>query len=135
MNSSNVPTPRTVGARIALARRELGAREARDILPPELAKRVGVSAPTAYGWENGTKLPKRANIGLLSDILGVTPWWLEHGRDPKHPETTGRQSDTNWIGDDLEGVERAEPEMTAEEIGLVPKKKKAAKKGGQKKGR
>jgi transcriptional regulator with XRE-family HTH domain len=70
--------PRTPGERIAHARRLLGVREGADLLPPHLAKRVGVTTNAVYAWEEDT-LPGRDNLQKLADELGVTPEWIHYG--------------------------------------------------------
>lgn len=70
--------PRSSGERVAHARRLLGVREGQDILPPDLATRVGVTINSVYAWETGT-VPGPKNLKRLADELGVTPEWIHYG--------------------------------------------------------
>lgn len=54
-------------------------REERRWTREELAKRVGVSYPTVWYWENGKKCPEVPKIAMLSDLFGVTVDYL-YGR-------------------------------------------------------
>lgn len=68
-------TPRTRGERIAHARRQLGVREGRDIQPPEIAERIGVTGASVYNWEKGV-VPSEENLIKLAALLGVTRSWI-----------------------------------------------------------
>lgn len=71
--------PQSLGERIAHARRQLGVFRGRDILAPDLAKLVGVSAESVYNWESGeTKLSPK-NRDKLAVVLGVPPEYIEFG--------------------------------------------------------
>ena len=80
--------PQSLGERIGHARRLLGVREGRDVLTPDLAPLVGVSAASVYNWENGTSVPGRANLERLAEVLGVSVAWLHYGVDGA-PVATG----------------------------------------------
>jgi transcriptional regulator with XRE-family HTH domain len=56
-------------------------RTARGITKSDLAKTVGVSAPTMTDWESGEiKRIDGENLLRLSDALGVSPHWLMWGK-------------------------------------------------------
>ena len=71
--------PSTVGQRIADARRRKGLAAGRDLLVPEMAAAVGVTAQTAYHWEADTKTPREDALKKLADFLGVTPAFIRYG--------------------------------------------------------
>ncbi|OWY35276.1 helix-turn-helix domain-containing protein [Herbaspirillum aquaticum] len=57
------------------------ARAKRGITKSDLAKTVGVSAPTMTDWESGEiKRIDGENLLRLSDALGVSPHWLIWGK-------------------------------------------------------
>lgn len=56
------------------------ARTQREISKSDLAKKVGVSAPTMTDWESGEiKKIDGENLLKLSDALAVSPRWLLWG--------------------------------------------------------
>lgn len=62
------------------------AREARGIKKSELARMVGVSAPTVTDWESGEiKKIDGENLLKLSAALGVTADWLLNGSVKSQP--------------------------------------------------
>ncbi len=56
-------------------------RTSLGITKSDLAKAVGVSAPTMTHWESGEiKMIDGENLLRLSDALGVSPHWLMWGK-------------------------------------------------------
>jgi transcriptional regulator with XRE-family HTH domain len=86
MKDSQPVAPQSVAERIAHARRLLGVREGRDILPPEIAKRLGVSSESVYNWEGGSTIPGEANMAKLAALLRVTPAYLRYGVESRANE-------------------------------------------------
>jgi transcriptional regulator with XRE-family HTH domain len=68
-----------VGQRIAQARRELAARERRDVQRTDLATAAGVDPSTITAWEQGKKSPREDALARLAAYLGVTPAFLRYG--------------------------------------------------------
>lgn len=81
------PIDRVRGMRFGLARRLLGVVEGRDILPPELARRLNKKQPNAvYRWETGEDLPRTGTVDELVAMcqrvgLPITAGWLERGEN------------------------------------------------------
>jgi transcriptional regulator with XRE-family HTH domain len=81
--TSDAANPSTLGGRIGQARRRKGLALGRDVLVPEMAEAVGVTAATAYHWEADTKVPREEALGRLAGYLGVSPAWLRYGVQPE----------------------------------------------------
>lgn len=64
---------------LAQARREMSARERRDIEQEEIAAAVGVSAAAYSRWEKGQRIPKEDDVQKLAAFFGVTPAYLRYG--------------------------------------------------------
>lgn len=79
MTDEQTRAPGSLGKRIAHARRVLGVRDGRDVLVPDLAKRVGVTAASLYNWEADEAVPGEVNLERLAQVLGVTPAYLRYG--------------------------------------------------------
>lgn len=77
--------PQSLAERIGHARRLLGVREGRDVLIPDLAARVGVTAASVYNWEGGATEPGKENKAVLAKELGVTPEYLDYGIEVAKP--------------------------------------------------
>lgn len=77
--------PKTLGARIAQARRELAVREHRDILLAEIAAAVGVTSTSVSEWEADKKVPREDALARLAKVLGTTPAWLRYGIGHEKP--------------------------------------------------
>lgn len=85
---------------IAQARREMAARERRDIEQDEIAAAVGVT-PAAYSrWEKGGRIPKEEDVQKLARFFGVSPMYLRYGVSASSPtldrlgkEPEGRPAD------------------------------------------
>ena len=45
----------------------------------DLAARIGVARSTVNNWINGHTTPKRRDLSAISDILRVSPAWLNFG--------------------------------------------------------
>lgn len=77
--------------RFGLARRLLGVVEGRDILPPELARRLNKKQPNAvYRWEAGEDRPRQDTVMELAAMcqragLPITAGWLERGEAALQP--------------------------------------------------
>lgn len=64
----------TIGDRIKQQREEIG------ISMQDLAGAVGVSAwQTVQQWENNATAPARKRLGIVAEVLGVTPEYLAFG--------------------------------------------------------
>ena len=82
MTKTKPVAPQSLGERIAQARRLLGVEERADVMVPDLAKRVGVTAASLYNWESDGAVPGEANLTKLAEVLGVSPAWLRYGVQP-----------------------------------------------------
>lgn len=65
------------GARLQRLRGRAGLNQA------DVAKRMGVSAPSVSSWEKGRARPKRGRMAKLANILGVPPSDLEGDAAPE----------------------------------------------------
>jgi transcriptional regulator with XRE-family HTH domain len=74
-----VPTPPTLGQRIAQARREKGARDHRDITQLDVAKAIGTTGASVSEWEADKKAPREETLSKLARYLGVSPAYLRYG--------------------------------------------------------
>ncbi len=59
--------------------RLVAAREACQLTPKALAKRMGVAAKTVEKWENDLSEPRANKLQMLSGILNVSIPWLLTG--------------------------------------------------------
>lgn len=83
--------PSNFGERVADARRRLGVRTGKDLLPAWLAAEMGVVSSTVYSWEKNEKRPRDGRLDALAELLGVTPWYLLYGEQPtEHGTAMGR---------------------------------------------
>lgn len=116
--------PKSLGKRIAHARRLLGVFEGKDVTVPDMAGRVGVTPATAYAWEADEKSPREPALDRLAAILGVSPAYLRYGvpiqPGPTEPSPTEK---AEFVNGELAAA-RAERERVA-----------AAKAAGGSKGR
>jgi DNA-binding XRE family transcriptional regulator len=67
------------GGRVRQARRELGAREGRDVSRAWVADAMGVTEATVGRWEASKVEPDLATFERLAAVLGTTPEWLAFG--------------------------------------------------------
>lgn len=74
-----MPTPQSLGSRIAQARRELGVRLQRDIAQRDVANAIGMSPAAVSQWEADGRTPSEEVLGKLAAYLGVTPAFLRYG--------------------------------------------------------
>lgn len=63
-----------------LGSRIVEAREAANLTPAELSRKVGISRAAVAQWEMGETEPSAANLRKVANILGVTLEWLGQGR-------------------------------------------------------
>lgn len=70
---------KSVADGIAQARREMSARERRDVTGEEIAKAVGVTSAAYSRWENGERTPNEAAVQKLAAFFGVSPAYLRYG--------------------------------------------------------
>lgn len=87
--------------REGLGRRIAEARQDMDMSQAELARRIGVSAPTVGNWEGSSKanrVPSAFHLIKLARVLRVRPEWLVEGgqRIP-----FARLSDVGKVKEDL----------------------------------
>ena len=59
-------------ARMNLGSRIAAWRMARGMTQRELAKRVGVTVPAVYHWENGEAVPRVKNVEKIASVCGVS---------------------------------------------------------------
>lgn len=74
-----MPTPSSLGKRIAQARRELGVREHRDVTQLDLARAIGTTSASISEWEADKKQPREPSLVKLAKFLGVSPAYLRYG--------------------------------------------------------
>lgn len=77
-----MPTPSTLGKRIAQARRELGVREHRDVTQLDLARAIGTTSASISEWEADKKQPREPSLVKLAKYLRVSPAYLRYGIEP-----------------------------------------------------
>jgi transcriptional regulator with XRE-family HTH domain len=78
---------KTLGERLAQARREKGVREWRDLARTEIAEACGVDPSMISLYELGKNVPREDALTKLADFLGVTPAYLRYGvESPREPE-------------------------------------------------
>jgi HTH-type transcriptional regulator, cell division transcriptional repressor len=82
----------TFGDRLA------GAREAANLTPEALARKLGVKLVTIQNWENDHSEPRANKLQMLSGLLNVSMRWLLTG------EGEGIESPVSVTGDDLQKV-------------------------------
>lgn len=70
----------TFGRRVRQARRELSAREGRDISQKVVGRALGVTYVTVSRWENDLKEPGLETIRRLAEVLECSPCYLAFGR-------------------------------------------------------
>lgn len=63
---------------IMISERIRTAREAKSMTKAELARQVSVSRASVSMWEDGKNISV-ANIHKISEVLGITPQWLQYG--------------------------------------------------------
>jgi HTH-type transcriptional regulator, cell division transcriptional repressor len=80
----------TFGDRLA------GAREAANLTPEALARKLGVKLVTIQNWENDHSEPRANKLQMLSGMLNVSMRWLLTG------EGEGIESPVSATGDDLQ---------------------------------
>ena len=95
-----------MGGRISQARRELGVRSGRDILPVHLAELVGVSASTVTRWEADEKEPSGENLIRLAEVLGVSALYIMRGGER---ETAPRNGAPPVVHEDVQDTVRVPP--------------------------
>ena len=47
-------------------------RVRKGLTQEQLAKKMGVSAPTIHYWENGTTMPSGKNLQMLASVFGIS---------------------------------------------------------------
>lgn len=59
-------------------------RKAKGLSPQQFADAIGVSRPTVVMWESGaSERPESRNLLRAAEVLGVDPYYLEHGDEPR----------------------------------------------------
>ena len=81
---------RTLGDRLAQARRELGVREWRDVRRREIAEAAGVDPSTITLYEQGKSNVGEDVLALLARFFGTTPALLRYGPPESQPVTVDR---------------------------------------------
>lgn len=94
-----------LGRMTTMADRIRRAREDAGLNKSQLARAVGVSAPTVTDWENGTILTLKAeNLFPLAAALKRTPEWILSGREPRS------QPSTSMVAESAPPIYRVRPE-------------------------
>jgi DNA-binding transcriptional regulator YiaG len=70
----------------AKARKIQELREALDLTPDELSRRLGVDTATVRRWEAGDEEPDEAILNRLADTSGESQDALRHEQDARHHE-------------------------------------------------
>ena len=106
----------TLGDRIA------AAREAADMTPKQLAKRLGVKTSTLEDWEDDRADPRATRLTTMAGMLGVSVVWLLNGEGEgvAMPEAGGSSPELAKALADLAAL-RDEAEALAKKIGRVEK--------------
>lgn len=108
----------TFGDRIA------AAREARQLSPKTLAKRIGVATKTVEAWENDLSEPRANKLQMLSGVLNVSiPWLLTGEGEGLSAEVSATPSDVAEVLTELRTL-RAEMLHSAERLGVLEKRLK-----------
>jgi transcriptional regulator with XRE-family HTH domain len=102
----------TVGNRIAQARRELGVRLGKDVLPATLAEMLGVNASTVTRWEANEKAPSGENLIRLAELLGVSATYIMRGGDATTAPRNGAPQIQERIHEDVQDNVRMPPKGT-----------------------
>lgn len=111
----------TFGDRIA------AAREARQMSPGTLARRLGVAAKTIESWENDLSEPRANKLQMLSGLLNVSiPWLLTGEGEGVSAETEGGATELSEVMTELRTL-RADLLKTAERVGQIEKRLKSAR--------
>lgn len=82
----------TLSEGLAQARREMAARERREIPHEEIAGFIGVSAAAYSRWENGKRVPGEGAVIKLAEFFGVTPAYLRYGITHEVPRRAAGKS-------------------------------------------
>ena len=104
----------TFGDRLA------GAREAAGLSQEELARRLGVRAPTLRAWEDDRAEPRAEKLRFMSGMLGVTLGWLLTG-DGEGAPAAPESADVAAILQEMRAL-RAEMARGAERLGQLEKR-------------
>lgn len=75
--------PQTLGARLRQARREMAAREHRDVTQSDVAEAIGVSKVQVSRYESDLQMPSLDLVPRIAAFLGVSPGWLAFGPDQR----------------------------------------------------
>lgn len=100
-------TQQTIGARLKQARRQLAARESRDVTQAEVGAAAGVSAVQVSRYESDLQEPSVGVVARLAAVLGVPAAWLAFGE-----QDHGKNGGASIL---LEPVEQPRP-STPEEL-------------------
>lgn len=77
--TSEIEKIRRSAANAELAGRIVAARQALDLTPADLARRMGISPATLAAWESGRSQPRTNRLVTLAGLLAVSPSWLLSG--------------------------------------------------------
>ncbi|HKX78829.1 MAG TPA: helix-turn-helix transcriptional regulator [Novosphingobium sp.] len=70
-----------MGSKKEFAKRLMCLREKAGLSRRELARKVQVTHPCIWHWEEGGALPRQKNLQALATVLDVTPDFLRFGED------------------------------------------------------
>ena len=64
-----------------ISKRIAETREARGLIPSQLAKLVGVTPTAVWNWEKNGITPRRPALEQIAKVLGVSPSFLLTGKE------------------------------------------------------
>jgi transcriptional regulator with XRE-family HTH domain len=108
----------TFGDRLA------GAREAAGLTQADLARRLGVRAPTIAAWEDDTAEPRANRLQMVAGLLNVSLRWLLTGQGDGldgPPDDTSLSADLRGLLDELRQI-RTEISAQHDRLGRVEKR-------------
>ncbi|QFT64464.1 Transcriptional regulator, contains XRE-family HTH domain [Roseivivax halotolerans] len=116
------PEAATFGDRIA------AARDAAQMTPEQLARRLGVKLRTLQNWENDLSEPRANKLSMISGLLNVSMIWLLTGEGDGVSAPSEEISQTADIRDALAELRaiRTEMKTLAERAGRVEKRLRTA---------
>jgi len=106
----------TFGDRVA------AARDAANLTPEDLARRLGVKLSTIQNWENDHSDPRANKLQMLSGMLNVSMRWLLTGEgDGIEPPVAPSSTDLNKALADLSRM-RAQALALSQDMGHLEKR-------------
>lgn len=111
------PDAATFGDRLA------AAREAAQMSPEALAKRLGVKAKTLQGWEDDMAEPRANRLSMLAGLLNVSIVWLitGEGEGVTAPDEEPASPDVSSILFEMRAL-RTEMMLSADKLSKLEKR-------------